>query len=660
MKKKRWLSAVVFAAFLSSAGTVTEAADNTAENTDAAKRTDAGPASVSSAVMDEYSMGDVVVTAQRVKKTDTDTPASTTVLTAEQLHAAGYRSLYEVLDDQIGMADTSYGGGQDFGMQSGSTTLRGFERGALVLVNGVPMNLRNSSSLENIPLSMVERIEIVRGANSTLYGGEAVGGVINILLKKPSADGHGSVAVTAGNAAQKTEVIYQDGRLLLDMSREWTKGRSHSNAFGPDKVSWTDYWVGKGQKNHIGLTAVLNDALTFHYNYTEGTIQRGGTQYRWSGNVFQPSGTIYDQRYDDYRQTADITYEGKNDHVKALLGYNWRKVEGSDYVKHQALDSNGTYDGLIFDVQKSWQLNPRDLLLGGYSFKHESGDNTSSGKSTGRSSNALYTAYTHQFNDRFTATLGLRGELIDDDLQNHHVFLPQFQTNYKLGRDAAWYVNIGKAFQMPDLDPAVYDTLSGSLKPEQGWNYETGLKIDRGDSSWRVALYHMDMSDKLGWKKNAATQRYYLVNKGDFRNTGLEVEYKKRLNSVWSYRIGGSISNPEVKDPSVHNQWTQDSARLEGILGVDYQQAKWKGNLSLKYLGDREYYDVTASGRGVSGQSQDVPATVRLDLAVGYQCDANNELTLCVDNLLDREIYADRYGDLELGRSFRMTFIHKF
>ena len=61
--------------------------------------------------------------------------------------------------------------------------IRGLDKGTLVLVNGAPMNLLNYNAISNIPLDSIEKIEIVRGSNATLYGAEAMGGVINIITK---------------------------------------------------------------------------------------------------------------------------------------------------------------------------------------------------------------------------------------------------------------------------------------------------------------------------------------------------------------------------------------------------------------------------------------------------------------------------------------------
>lgn len=611
------------------------------------------------AALEEFEMEDMLVTAQRMEKSELDTPAATTVITAKELEQAGYRNVFEAIDQQLGSTSTSYGeAGQDFGFSSGRVTLRGYDRGTLVLVNGVPMNLKNYSSTENIPIAMVERIEIVKGAASTLYGSQAMGGVINVILKKPAAGSNqGTVSTTYGNYFKKTETTYQGDNFMVDISRERSREIPHSNAFGIDKVSYTDWWVGEGQKDRVGLALKLTDELSFNYDYTQSDITRGGTKYKVSGNTLVPSTTKYSYSFDDYRQSGSFTYQGKDNGVKAVLGYNSRKVDGYDYIKKAKLSSNRKMDSETLDLQKEWKLD-KDTFLAGYSFRQENAENTYSAQSATRSSNAIYSSYTKSFNDRLEATIGLRGEFINDPEKDQNVIMPQIQSVYKVSPDTSWYINIGKAFQMPDVDDVLtYNKINASnLKPEEGWTYETGWKHTKGADSWKLALYHMDMSNKVGWAKDINNE-YYPINTGDFRNTGVEAEYKKKFDAVWSVKVGASLSNPEIKNPSSSTAaWVQDAARVEGLIGVDYQKEKWAANMNLKYLGDREYYAASAS----SGLAQDIPDKLQLNMNFNYQCDRDNSLSLGLYNLLNRDNYSNRYGNLDLPRNYRLTFTHNF
>ena len=607
---------------------------------------------------DAHVLSDTVVTAQRRAKQDIDTPATTTIITAKEIEKAGYRNVFEAIDQQIGSTSTSYGeAGQDFGFAAGRITLRGYDRGTLVMVNGVPMNLKNYPSTENIPASMVERIEIVKGAASTLYGAEAMGGVVNIILKQPKeGEEKFQLSQTVGNYFKKSEAVYAGDRIIVDVSREWTKELPHSNGFGIHKISWVDWWVGRGKKSRVGVAARLTDELTLNYNYMEGDITRGGAQYRRAGSTLVPTGTRYSYRYNDRRHTASLVYQGKDNGIHAVLGYNYRQVDGFDYLAQKKTDGNATIDGQILDVQKNWKLG-RDSMVLGYSYKREAIDTPARRRTAVRTGNSLYASYSRQFTPRFNFTLGLRGEWINDPEEDQRVFMPQFQTEYKFDRNTAWYINIGKAFQMPTVDDSFRYTHFNptGLKPESGWTYETGIKIRRGNATWKAAVYHMDMKNKIGWRYNTATDEHYAVNTGQFRNTGIELSYAKRFNDTWSLTLGGSVSNPEIQNPDGTNKaWVQDAARLQGLVRLDYQMMKWQGNLNLKYLGDREY---TAQRFGAA---QDVPDKIQLNMNVIYTAGRNDTVTLGVYNLLNRENYSNRYGNLDLSRNFRLTYTHAF
>ena len=609
---------------------------------------------------ESHALADTVVTAQRREKRDLDTPATTTIITAKEIEKAGYRNVFEAIDQQIGSTSTSYGeAGQDFGFAAGRIVLRGYDRGTLVMVNGVPMNLKNYPSTENIPANMVERIEIVKGAASTLYGAEAMGGVVNVILKKPQAgESEFKLSQTVGNYFKKSEATYLGDRIIVDVSREWSKDIPHSNGFGINKISWVDWWVGKGKKSRVGVAAQLTDELSLNYNYMEGDITRGGLRYKKNraGTDLIPMGTKYNYRYNDLRHTASLVYQGKENGIHAVLGYNYRKVDGYDYLAHKKNDGNATMDGQILDVQKNWKFG-KDSLVVGYSYQREAIDTPAKQRTAVRTGNSLYASYSKQFTPKFNFALGLRGEFINDPEEDQRVFMPQFQTNYQFDRNTAWYINIGKAFQMPTVDDSFrYTNFNPTgLKPESGWTYETGVKIRRGSTAWKAAIYHMDMKNKIGWRYNAPTDEHYAVNTGQFRNTGFELEYMKRFNDMWSLTLGGSVSNPEVQNPEgTDKAWVQDAARLQGLVRLDYRMAKWQGNLNLKYLGDREY---TAQRYGAA---QDVPDKIQLNMNMIYTAGKDDVVSLGIYNLLDRENYSNRYGNLDLGRNFRLTYTHAF
>ena len=128
-----------------------------------------------------FTLDPMVVTAQRMETRDLDTPAAVTVISSEEIKKSGAVNVDTLLAQQIGFNGMSYGpNGQEYGGSASRTKIRGLDKGTLVLVNGAPMNLLNYNAISNIPLDSIEKIEIVRGSNATLYGAEAMLSLIHI------------------------------------------------------------------------------------------------------------------------------------------------------------------------------------------------------------------------------------------------------------------------------------------------------------------------------------------------------------------------------------------------------------------------------------------------------------------------------------------------
>lgn len=607
-----------------------------------------------------YELNPVVVTATRTEKADIDVPANVTVVTAKKIEEAGYKNAFDAIQSQVGVESTGYGdAGQDFGFSSGRTVVRGYDRGTLVMVNGIPMNLKNYNSLAGIPKDMIEKIEIVKGAAGTLYGAEAMGGVVNIITKTPEDDKESfTIKGTVGNYYNDYGVTYAGPNLIVSLQKEYSDFINHSNAYPEgSNINW---WVGKGQSNRAAVAAKLGEEVGFNLMYQDGNVTRGSFNEKyWVNKPTKPAKyEKYNYRFDDKRLTTGLTYTGKDNGIKAIIGYNYRKTDGFDRTKNIPVDSSAELSSYITDVQKTWELG-KDTLIAGYTFKREDYEGlVNKAKKAHRLNHGFYLSYTDEFSPKFSATLGLRAEIIKDPVSDQNVFNPQFQTLYKFNDNTSWYVDIGRGFQMPTVD-SYYGkkAASDTLKPEKGWTYETGIKHNFSESqSLKFSVYHMDFKNKIGWSDiDKDTGLQYAINKGNFRNTGVEVTYDQVVNNHWDYSIGLSYGNPEINDPTGKKGWVQDSARLDGVASVTYRTDKIRSTLSWKYLGDREEY----TSRPKTSDPQ-VPSLSRVTWNTIYDVTPNDTLSLTLNNLFDHENYANKFGNLELPYNWRLSYSHKF
>ena len=127
------------------------------------------------------------VTANRIALLNLDTPAAMDVITDKDIMNSGAKNAFDAVNMVPGITSFSYGAsGLEYGAMDSRVNIRGLERGSLILVNGVPMNLNGKGGLSSIPTGSIARIEVLKGAASALYGSDAMSGVVNVITKTPT------------------------------------------------------------------------------------------------------------------------------------------------------------------------------------------------------------------------------------------------------------------------------------------------------------------------------------------------------------------------------------------------------------------------------------------------------------------------------------------
>lgn len=163
----------------------------------------------------EYTLDTMVVTATRTEKRDVDVPASTEIITYEDIVDSGSVNAMEAVSKMLGVDYNTYlPGGSAQTSMTNEINVRGFSYGTLILVNGNPINLNNTYVIDAIPAEAIERIEVVKGGGSVLYGSEAQSGVINIITKKKISN---KVRAGFGNYKQQQyNVAVGDDKLKIN------------------------------------------------------------------------------------------------------------------------------------------------------------------------------------------------------------------------------------------------------------------------------------------------------------------------------------------------------------------------------------------------------------------------------------------------------------
>ena len=623
-----------------------------------------------------FTLDQMIVTATRYEKKDVDVPASTVILTAEDLKNTGATNLQVALSKVPGLAYKNFGpGGAAMGTMGTEINIRGVSNGTLVLVNGTPINLRGKYYLDSIPVENIERVEIVKGGGSVLYGSEAMGGVVNIILKKEASN---SVTVGYGNLGQqKYNVNVGDDKLRVGYNLEkWgeVNGISDGNVSLKNLAANTVTNTDDTQKNNISLGYSINDHLDFSYNYyeTEARYDRFLTDILSTTTTAQPGDQYNSRKYTTRQHLTQLNYNADN--FKANMYFNKNDIESygptyfdsktgtRSYSIYNTKEENRAYG---IDLQKNWKINDRTNTILGATYQDEYYDKSvyATGDDYERNNWAVYGQWDQALSDknsmilsaRETWTTGAKGD------QNYSNFSAAGQFIHKLGEEDNLYASVGQSFIMPTFAQmyGASDTAIANpeLKPQTGVNYEMGWKKMSGDHNWKTALYHIDITDNITAKWDSKKTEYQYINE-DFKNTGIEVTCDIEGENGWSYNWGVNYGDPKSKSTglkAVKPYWDRNFGRLQLTGGVNYNKDKWTSSLTGSYLAERV-------GTPSSSHSEEIKPYFLTTLSTTYHADKKQDITLTMDNVLDRNDNLSHAGGYYYSTPFNflLSYTYKF
>ena len=598
-----------------------------------------------------YNTSEIVVTATRSQKRDVDVPAATTVITAEEIKDSGAENASDALEKVNGFTYKSFGpNGASMGTMSNELNVRGMKSGALVLMNGNPISWRGKYNLDAIPAGSIERIEIVKGSGSVLYGSEAMSGVVNIITKKGAAN---EAHVGFGNYGQRSYgVNVGDGRFgfYYDDTKWGTRnGLSYTDVKSRNFKGETRTDIRDIEKKSAGFHYKFNPHLDFllHYYETAAKYSRTITQVTSSAQRLRIGEPFNARKYTTKQYVSQLNYNDPN--WKSSLYFNTGTMEslGPTYISavgrrtptdwYNTREKNTTYG---VDIQRTWHVGGLSTAIAGFCFEREAFDalpahSTKTAKHHTRNNWGVFMQWDQRFDERNTGIFGLRetwttGAMRD---QNYHNLSGSMQWLYKLDRNSSLYLNVNQSFVMPTFGQ-MYGAASQSipapdLKPQTGINYEIGWKKQHNRHSWKMALFHMRIKDYITPKWVTLRAEYQYTNE-DFRNTGIELSDEIHGKHGFSYQWGVTWQNPERRSTGNTYGWDHTFGKVQLTGGITYQKNKWTSSLTASYLANRVMSPT-------SGHSYRTKPYLLTTWNTSYAPDAHSEISLRIDNVLDRE-----------------------
>lgn len=571
--------------------------------------------------LNEYVLDPMMVTAARYEKRDVDIPAATEIYDQQKIEKLGANNVMEVVKNIPGFTLTASPTGNTY------IGFRGIAKdNVAILVNGIPLNQDGNYDLESISADIIDRIEVVKGGATVLYGSNASAGVINIITNKKAAKN--KVLIGFGDKNKfKGAVNVATDKLQLSYSRQQSKDRG----FVYKNSDASNYYTGdKLEKDSLNLQYAISDNLSLQYMYSKKVSDCSKSV----NGVYKP-GFHSDIKY-NFGQLRYV-----NDDLQATVFFRNRYWKFNTST-HQKGHNYGA------DLQDKFKLG-NTMLTVGANYENENTKNSNNIEAAKRDSAAVFFMTETEVSDKTKIFLGAREAYVEESGSK---FCPQFQVMHSLGTDDNIYLNVNRSMRAPHVNEqwgTSTQLMNPDLKAENGWNYEFGWKKKlAADELFKVNLYHMDINDRIYSQRNYnGSGKSMFLNANKYRNTGVEVSYEKAASEKFSYNVGVSYGNPEQK--LAKGDWQRVDFKLGLHVGVGYNLGKTNANIYANYMAER-----------ING----VKPMLDLTLNVKQQITKNDALRFAVYNLLDRDDIrtgsSSGTGAMLEERNWMLSYEHSF
>jgi vitamin B12 transporter len=606
-------------------------------------------------------MDQVIVTASKFSVKTTETGKVVTVITREELEKAGSRDLAQVITELGGVFINGYN--SNAGKEK-NIYLRGAKVDyTLITIDGVPVydasGIGSNFDIRNIPIDNIERIEILKGSQSTLYGSDAIAGVINIITKKngvkpfsfAGAAHYGSFNTWKANAG------FTGTYHKLNYEAGYTHWQTDgfSEARQPENVSTTFDKDGFNQNSvQLNLGIQLSEQIRiqpfFRYNHNKADLDQ-----------------------DAFTDELDFTNETKNAQAGLRSIFSFGKSQlnllyqynhtNRDYLDDSIKSRNGfyTYNKASYIAGEHYGevffIHPFHFvkLTAGADVRSSNTDYTPvqvpfpskafSSDSVHQAQYGLYTALNFSKNNWHIEGGGR---------YNHHSEYGSngafnFNPSYILKERFKFFGNISSGYKTPSLYQLFSEYGNRDLKPETSLNAEAGIQYFTHDerSAIRATYFRRKVNDVIAFFFNPVTFSSYYINQDEQKDHGVEVDATSKigdhlqLRGVYSYVNGEVTTVQNGKDTTYFNLLRRPKGTFVLTVGSQVTKSLY-ANVQMTSVGKRKdiYFDpATFTSKDITLDSYFL-----LNFYAEYSL-IKNKFKLFADlrNILNED-YSDIYG----------------
>ena len=563
--------------------------------------------------LQEFALEDMVVTATRTESKMVDVPVNTTVISAEKIADRHYLDVADVLKDVPGATVMDTG----VGAYEKKVVLNGDER-VLVLVDGKRVNIdmgtmsRASYDLNQMPdVSLIERIEVVKGHGGALYGSDAVGGVINIITKKMDHS-YGKVSMGFGShQARDAKAMYtiKEGKTgVMVAASKYKQGyHEYKDAKTEANKRWPAASTYENEKVSVKLSQELSETSNLELGYDFSKFE-GVRSYSTKAKSASFSNKKTNDFYAKYNWTV-------NDKDQGFI-----QLYRNKYDYYNAGDMYETDTG--FEAQQNITLSDNNRLVVGASYRKAKALNATSYTAEKSINNkAVFVSDQWEFAPSWTLDAGVR---YDKHSTAGSKTTWSAGLNKKFDENSHAYFNWGQVFKAPTLDDLYYYSYyyddrnkytyesygNPNLKPEKGdtWTIGYGTKI-ADKTSVNISYFQSKLEDAIDWdttnSDNASVSIVRNVDKQ--KKNGMELSVAHELNDNWD--LEASYTYIRVKNNEHGSGYVRDANYIPNMyrFGVRYHDDLWNADLFLR------------GGSGADKSAYVDSKYMTLDMSVAYK-----------------------------------------
>lgn len=531
-----------------------------------------------------YPIDEAVVTGTRNRTDVRHLSQTVSVVNRDKIEQTMQPSLLPVLNEQIPGLFTTARGIMGYGVSGGAAggiSLRGLSGGSarmMVLIDGHPQyaGIFGHPVADAYQTLLADRVEVLRGPASVLYGSNAMGGVINIVTRQPEGDGLRGRFHTGYGSYNTLETeagaMLKSGSFSANVSASYNRTDGHrenmgfSQYGGYAKLGYqlTDNWQLLADLDLTHFDASCPGPVSAPLIDADQGITRGMTSLSVKNDYGKTSGALsffynWGRHSIGDGHTADViivdkyTFESYDDmmgvslYQSAVLFEGNRTTVGADWFR---------YGGKAWNA---YQMQPDKDLVD----KHET-------------ELAAYFDFRQHIGSVLTLNAGLRAD--------HHSrigteWVPQAGAAVHLPHHIEVKASVAKGFRYPILrEMYMFPPQNPDLKPESSWNYELAIsqKLLGGRLSYGVNLFHIDAKNIILTLPNPSGAGKLNQNSGELHNSGAEIQAVWRISRAWS--VNANYSYLHMKEPVIA------APEHKAYAGASWTEGRWSVSTGLQYV----------------------------------------------------------------------------